>query len=324
MTEPAKAKLSGVLFALTAFGLFATHDVIVKTLGASLVTFQIVFFSVMLSMPLLLLMLMWDETKSTLIPNHPWWTGLRTAAAVVGGSSAFYAFSVLPMAQVYALIFAAPLLITVLSIPVLGERVGLHRWAAVALGLVGVLVVLQPGSAELSLGHLAALVTAIAGALASVIVRKIGRDERSAVLLLYPMMANFLIMGMALPFIYRPMPIESLGLVALMALLAFIAGLCLIAAYKRADAAIIAPMQYSQIIWAAAYGMFFFAEAADRATWVGAAIIITSGLYIVLRETIGGKSLVNPVSLSRMRPETGTSPRAGVLWWKARKDKDEH
>ena len=139
----------------------------------------------------------------------------------------------------------------------------------------------------------------------------------------YPMMANFLIMGMLLPFVYRPMPIESLGLVALMALLAFIAGLCLIAAYKRSDAAIIAPMQYSQIIWAAVYGMFFFGETVDRATWAGAAIIITSGLYIVLRETFGGKSVVNPVSLSRMRPETGTSPRSGVLWWKVRKAKDE-
>ena len=107
------------------------------------------------------------------------------------------------------------------------------------------------------------------------------------------------------------------------ALFGLIASYFVIQAYRIGEAAVVAPMQYSQIIWAAVYGMFFFGETVDRATWAGAAIIITSGLYIVLRETFGGKSVVNPVSLSRMRPETGTSPRAGVLWWKVRKAKDE-
>ncbi|KMW60133.1 putative membrane protein [Candidatus Rhodobacter oscarellae] len=213
MTAQSKSNLRGALFALLAFGLFATHDVIVKVLGASYGTFQILFFSVLLSFPLVTLMLMRDRSEATLIPVHPWWTALRTAAAMVTGLGAFYAFSVLPLAQVYTILFAMPLLITVLSIPVLGERVGLHRWAAVAAGLVGVLVVLRPAEAQLGLGHAAALVAAFSGALASVIVRKIGKDERSAVLMLYPMMANFVVMGAALPFVYQPMPVEHLGLV---------------------------------------------------------------------------------------------------------------
>lgn len=316
MTSESHSKLPGIAFGLTAYGLFATHDVVVKLLGATYATFQIVFFSVLLSLPLLLLMLMRDETTGTLIPNHPWWSALRTLAAVLSGSSAFYTFSVLPLAEAYAIIFAAPLLITVLSIPILGERVGLHRWLAVLVGLIGVLVVLRPGSASLSLGHATALLCATSGALAAIIVRKIGRDERSAVLLLYPMMANFVLMAIALPFVYRPMPIEHLGMVAGMAVLAFAAGLFLIAAYKRADAAIVAPMQYSQILWAALYGSLLFAESADQTTWIGAAIIIASGLYIVAREAFGGQSVVSPVSKSRLRPETGTSPRLGSLWWK--------
>lgn len=309
MTSANKSNIKGALLALSAFGLFATHDVIVKQLGGTYDTFQIVFFSVLLSFPLVVLMLMRDPTSGTLIPVHPWWTALRTLAAIVTGSTAFYAFSVLPLAQVYTILFAAPLLITLLSVPILGEKVGIHRWAAVVLGLVGVIVVLRPGSADITLGHAAALTAAICGALASVIVRKIGRDERSAVLLLYPMMANFVLMAALLPFVYEPMPVSHLGLVGVMALLAFVAGLFLITAYKAADAAIVAPMQYSQILWAAVYGAFFFNETSDQTTWIGAGIVIASGLYVVLREVFGGTSLSHPVSMSRTRPETGTSPR---------------
>lgn len=313
MTDIGKSNLRGVMFALTAFALFATHDVVVKFLGGQYAVFQIIFFSVLLSFPLVMLMLMRDSARATLIPAHPWWTALRTLATTVTGSSAFYAFATLPLAQTYAILFAAPLLITILSIPILGERVGIHRWAAVAVGLAGVLVVLRPGTTELGLGHAAAVTAAVGSSLASIIVRKIGKDERSAVLLLYPMMANFVVMACILPFVYRPMPVEHLGLVGVIAVLAFVAGLCVIAAYKAADAAIVAPMQYSQIIWAAVFGSVFFAETPDRWTVTGAAIIIASGLYIVLRESLSGISATTPVLRTRSRPETGTSPRISTI-----------
>lgn len=313
MTEPARSNLRGALCALLAFALFATHDVVVKVLGGHYATFQIIFFSVLLSFPLVILMLMRDAEKATLIPVHPWWSLLRTAAAMVTGVSAFYAFATIPLTQVYAILFAAPLLITMLSIPMLGERVGPHRWAAVVVGLVGVLVVIRPGAAELGLGHAAAVTAAFTSAVASIIVRKIGREERSAVLLLYPMMGNFLVMGAALPFAYAPLPVEHLGALALMSALAFVAGLLIIVAYTSADAAIVAPMQYSQIVWAALYGWLFFEESADGLTWLGAAIIIASGLYIVLRETIAGISITRPVLRSKSRPDTGTSPRRATI-----------
>lgn len=177
MNAQSKSNLRGALFALLAFGLFSTHDVIVKVLGSSYAPFQIVFFSVLLSFPLVMLMLMRDSTRGTLIPAHPWWTAARTIAVIITATCAFYAFSVLPLAEVYAILFAMPLMITILSIPVLGERVGLHRWGAVIVGLCGVLVVLRPGTASLSLGHLSALMAAVGGAVASIIVRRIGKDE---------------------------------------------------------------------------------------------------------------------------------------------------
>ncbi|KNG93394.1 DMT family transporter [Pseudaestuariivita atlantica] len=274
----------GALLALIAFGIFATHDVVVKTLGGVYSPIQIIFFSTLLSFPLVMFMLIRDQSRATLQPVHPWWTLLRTACAVATALLAFYAFSVLPLAQTYAILFAAPLLITVLAIPILGEPVRWRRGVAVLVGLAGVIVVLRPGVTDLTFGHLAALGAAIFGATASVIVRKIGRDERSIVLLLYPMIASFILMAALLPAVYIPMPLEDLALVGVISALGFSAGLVLIGAYKRAEAAIVAPMQYSQILWATGYGYLLFGETIDRPTLIGAGIIIASGLYIVLRE----------------------------------------
>ena len=209
--------------------------------------------------------------------------------------------------------FASPLLITLLAIPVLGERVRLRRGLAIVVGLSGIIVVLQPGQAELTLGHLAALVSAICGAFASVVVRRIGREERSVVLLLYPMVANFLVMGLMLPVVYEPMPVADLGKVALIALLAFGAMSCIILAYRHAEAALIAPMQYSQILWALIFGALLFGEMPSGTTLIGAGIVIASGLYIVLRESRAGVSDNTPVLRSRSRVGTPSALRIGPI-----------
>jgi len=307
------ANLRGALLALLSFGIYASHDAVVKLLGAGYSPFQLIFFSVLFGFPLALMMIMRDPQPGTLLPVHPWWIALRTAAAVVTGSTAFYAFGVLPLAQVYAIVFATPLIITVLAIPVLGERVRIRRWVAVIVGLCGVLVVIRPGTTDLSLGHLAALVAAFGGAVASIIVRKVGAEERPVVLLLYPMLANFVLMAIALPFVYRPMPIQDLALVAFMSFLGWVGGVVIIAAYRSGEAVIVAPMQYSQIVWAAAYGWLFFDEGIDGWTAAGASIIIASGVYIVLREGRSGASTHRPVLTGKTRPDTGTAARPTLL-----------
>lgn len=305
--------LQGALFALLAFGIYATHDVVVKFLGADYHAIQIIFFAGLLSFPIVTMMLMNDGTEGHLRPVHPWWTALRTISTVITGVTAFYAFSVLELAETYAILFATPLLITVLAIPLLGERVGLRRGIAVGVGLVGVLIVLRPDARGLSLGHLAGLAAAICSSLASIIVRKIGGEERSVVLLLYPMVANFAALGIALPFVYKPMPIEHLGLLGIIAAFGFVATLLVIAAYRRAEAVVVAPMQYSQMIWAIFYGYLIFGETPDEWTLIGAAVIISSGIYIVLREDKGAVSENQPVLATRSRPETGLMPRISLL-----------
>ena len=303
------SNVRGALFALVAFGLYSTHDVIVKLMGASYSPIQLIFFSVLFSFPIALLILMRDTEPGTLLPVHPWWITFRTLAAVLTGISAFYAFTVLPLAQVYAIIFATPLMITILSIPILKERVRLRRWLAVLVGLAGVVVVIQPGTTVLTLGHFAALAAALGSAFASVVLRKIGPDERPVVIMLYPMMANFVLMGSALYFVYEPPGAGDMGLFAAMAVLGSAGGLVIIAAYKAGEAVVVAPMQYSQIVWAAVFGFLFFDEGLDRNTLIGTAIIIASGLYILLRESRTDASENKPVLRTKLRPDTGTTLR---------------
>lgn len=309
-----QSHLRGALLSLAAFGLYASHDVVVKFLGGTYSTFQTMFFAGLMGFPLITLMLLSDRRDGTLIPRHPWWTITRTVSSVVTGVMGFFAFSQLPMAQCYAIFFAMPLLITLMAIPMLGEKVGLRRGLAVIVGLAGVMIVLRPGGeVPLGVGHLAALGAATTGAFSSVIIRKIGRAERSVVLMIYPMVLTFLAMGLAMPFVYKPMPVEHLGLTAVMAALGLVGALASIASYRVAPAIIVAPMQYSQIIWAAFYGWLFFGETVDLYTAIGSGVIIASGIYIVLREGTPSVSKNRPVLENRSRLDVGTIPRVG-LW----------
>jgi len=313
MSESGGHNLRGALTGLAAMAIFATHDVVVKYLGATYSAVQIVFFAALLSFPLVAMFLLQDRSGGSLRPRHPGWVAARTVSAVVTGVSAFYAFGKLPLAQTYAILFAIPLLVTILSIPILGERVRLRRWAAVLVGFAGVLVVLRPGQAPFSLGHMAAVLAAATGALSAIIVRRLGTDERPVVLLLSPILGNFIAMGLALPFVYRPMPLAHVGLLGVIAVLGLTATLLSIVSYRRADAVVVAPMQYSQIIWATIYGTLIFGERPDGTTLIGAGIVIASGIYIVLRETRAGASENQPVLETRGRSETATTPRPGLV-----------
>ena len=303
----------GAIFALLGFAIFSAHDVIVKYLGSQYSTFQVIFFSVLFSFPMIFTMNLRERSTDNMLPKHPWWSALRVITTVITGMSAFYAFSVLPLAQTYAFLFGMPLVITILSIPMLGEKVGVHRGGAVIVGLIGVMVVLRPGTSHLSLGHIAALTAAVFGAIGSLIVRKIGSEERNIVLLMYPMFANLIVMAVLMPAHYVPLQLFDLGALALMAIMASVASLFIILAYKTGEAAVVAPMHYSQMIWAIVYGFFFFDELPDQITMLGSAIIIGSGIYVVFREGRMKASNTTPVLLNRSRADTGIIPRISIL-----------
>ena len=289
--------VKGALLGLFGYALFATNDVLIKVLGQSYSPVQTLFFLVLFGFPVAILMLLSDPAEASLRPRRPFWVGVRVVGYLINSLCGFYAFAVLPLAQVYSLLFTGPLMITLLAVPVLQERLGIHRLGAILLGFAGVMVVLRPGGAvEPGLGHLAAFVSAFGSALATVAGRKVAEVERSAVLLLYPMMAAFVVTALALPAVYVPLPIEHMGLFGLVAALNFAATLVIVAAFRAGEGAVVSPMNYSQILWATGFGILFFGEYPDGATLAGSALIIASGVYTLLRE-----------SKIRARPRAGLS-----------------
>jgi S-adenosylmethionine uptake transporter len=306
MTE----SLKGLVAALLAFALFSTHDAIIKELGASYPVFQIIFFTMLFAFVPMSMMMLADKAVDNFRPRHPLLVLSRAGLAIIAMSCGFYAFTALPLAEVYALLFAMPLLITALSVPLLGETVRAQRWAAVIVGLVGVLIVLRPGVTELTLGHAAALTAAFANSLSTILVRKLGGKERPAVLILYPMILSMMAMSMTLPAFYVPVKLVDLGLMAAIGFLSVCAQFLTITAYKAAPAAVVAPLQYSQILWASLFGVLFFSETPDFYVGLGSAIIIASGIFVVWRESRENVSMQTPVlKTANPRFDTGPQPK---------------
>ncbi|MER9234622.1 DMT family transporter [Mesorhizobium sp. M0622] len=284
MANGQSSAIRGLGFGLLSFALFSTHDAIIKVLGNTHSVFQILFFALMFAFAPMTVLVLADRVVGNFRPRHPWLVLSHSVLSLIVMSGSFYAFVRLPLAEVYALLFMIPLLITALSVPLLGETVRTSRWIAIAVGLIGVMIVLRPGATSLSLGHLTAVLGAFASALAKIIVRKIGGEERPAVMVLYPMLTSLVVMGAILPAVYVPVELPSLGLMAAVGLISVTGQLCTIAAYRFAPAAVVAPTQYSQILWATGFGIALFSEHPDASVAIGAGVIIASGIFIAWQE----------------------------------------
>lgn len=301
--------LTGILLSLAAFAVFSTHDAVIKFLGGDYMVIQILFFSTLFGFPPMALEMSAERALDNFRPHNAWAIIGRVTFTLISMSTVFYAFTVLPLTQVYAILFTTPMIITILSVPLLGEEVGLRRWLAILIGFVGVLIVVRPGVTPLTLGHAAAMVGALSNSFGAILLRRIGNTERSVVLILYPTACILVVMALLLPGVYKPMPLPDLGLMAAVGLLAFTGQMLNVSAYKLTKAAIIAPMQYSQIIWATLFGMLIFDDVPDRWTLIGASVIILSGLFIVWREAGARASQTKPVlKVANLRHDTGMSP----------------
>jgi len=296
------ATVRGVGLALAAFSLFSLHDALIKSI-TGVPVFQIVFFSVLFSFVPFVFVLALGKQQISLRPNLPGLIALRCFFAVISLLSVFYAFGNLPMTQVYSLLFSAPVLITLLSIPLLGEQVKLIRWMGILLGLAGILIVLRPSTMALSAGHLAALLAAVCVAFSAVITRKIGAREHSVTLVLYPMLTNIIVSGFLVLWVYQPMPGIALAKVCAVGLISVFGQMLLINAYRSTEAQYIAPMQYSQMLWAILYGALVFNESIDRNVIIGSSIIVFSGLLFMWRELV--TSVTQPVLRTRNLRMTG-------------------
>lgn len=286
----------GMGLALTGFGVFSLHDALIKSI-TDVPVFQTVFFVVLFSFVPFVFMLALNSREISLRPNLPGLVALRCVFTVGSLLCVFYAFKNLPLTQVYSLLFSAPVLITLLSIPILGERVRFVRWIAILLGLIGILIVLQPGTVAFSFGHMAALTAALCVACSSIVTRKIGAREHSVTLLLYPMLANVLVSGFLVILVYQPMPGIAVLKMCGIGLLSVVGQMLIINAYRTCEAQYIAPMQYSQMLWAVGYGALIFNESIDRNVVLGSLVIVISGLLFIWRELVA--SVTQPVLRTR-------------------------
>ena len=276
----------GIAFALAAFTVFSCADAAVKWLSATHSIFQIIFLSTLFASVPVAGLVIREGGLQALRPRHPWLVTARALLLAIDMVFVFYAFSKLPLADAYTMLFTAPMLATALSVPLLGEHVGWRRWSAVAVGFAGVLIVLRPGFAEVNLGHIAALGSSSFFALSLIVARRIGSSESGSTLLVSMMVALLVVSGPVLPTVYVAPSLSDLAVLAGLGLLMGAGHLGLIQALRLAPSAVVAPFHYSQIVWAVIFGLLLFND--HPTVWViaGSIIIIASGLYTLWRETV--------------------------------------
>ncbi|GAB4365180.1 MAG: DMT family transporter [Kiloniellaceae bacterium] len=222
---------------------------------------------------------------ATLRLRRPGLMVLRTAVNLSAAFLFFTGLRYLPLADAFAIAFAAPLFITALSVPVLGEHVGIRRWAAVIAGFIGVLLVVQPGTESFRVEALLPLGAALSYALAMLIGRKMTREMPTAAIMFWPSLGAVLVTAVMMPAQWQTPTLPDAGLFVFMGIIGT-GGMALITqGYRHAPAAVIAPFDYSVLVWGVIIGWLVWRDIPAPNVWAGAAILIASGLYILHRET---------------------------------------
>jgi drug/metabolite transporter (DMT)-like permease len=196
----------------------------------------------------------------------------------------FVGISFLPLATASTIMFMSPVIVTVLSIPLLGEKVGPRRWMGIAIGFVGALVVMRPGTDSLQLSILVVLAAAFTNALYQVFTRKLGMRDSPMTSLFYTGVIGALVTTIVAPFYWQPVAAVDWLLFVFAGIAGGIGHLCLIRAFRHAPASVVAPFSYSSLLWATSFGFVLFGDLPGVWTLSGAALIIGSGLYIFHRE----------------------------------------
>ncbi|TPG10727.1 DMT family transporter [Rhodanobacter glycinis] len=275
----------GVLLGFMAFAAYALSDAFVKSLRGSLPAYEAVFFGAALGLTALpFIKGNGDRWHEVLFAQRRGLYLVRAVASAVGSIAAVIAFTALPMAEAFALIFLLPIFVTILSVLVLKEHVGWRRWSAVVAGFIGVLVVLRPGFRVLGIGHLAAIICGLAGAISMIALRLSGPHEKRVTLYGAGMVGSMLFTGVLMLADFRWPTLAQIGLLLGYGLLAALASVLLMLATQKAPANHVAPTQYSQMLWAVVLGYVLFDDRLDWPMAVGIAIILGAGLFTFVRE----------------------------------------
>ena len=233
---------------------------------------------------LLLLNVVRSESLVTLARSRrPWLQLARGAALVCSLSALFVSLRYLPLAVATSVSFSAPLIIVALSGPLLGERVGPRRWAAVAIGMIGTTIVVRPGTDVFAWASLLTLLGAFFFALFNIATRVLGGFDRPLTTVLYTFVVSTMLVSLAMPVVWvTPSPAQWL-LFAVSGLLGFTAHFSIARSMILADASAVAPLHYVRLLWAIGIGFVVFGDVPDTWTLAGAALIVASGIYVVGR-----------------------------------------
>ncbi len=277
--------IRGITLSVGATVIFAVADATAKYLSMSLPIIEIAWIRYVIFLGLAACLARQTPWR-VLRPRNPKLQLLR--GVCVTGSSVLFVYGVrqMPMAEAASISFLSPLLITILSIPLLGEVVGIRRWAAVLAGMLGVLVVVRPGSGGFQPAAFWGVASAFCWATALIITRKISSTDEPRTTILCSAGIGVCGLSVLLPFeAMWPSPWQW-GLALLLGVLSSCGQWMVVLAHRHAAASLLAPFSYSQLIWATAAGYVVFGNFPDRWTLFGAAIIIASGLYTAHRERV--------------------------------------
>lgn len=260
------------------------NDAMGKWLTAHYDPLQIVFLRNLLALPMIAAIVLATGGRPALhskaLRIHVW----RGLLLVAGAYSFFAGLKYLPLAEGTALIFAAPIFITALSVPLLREHVGWRRWAAVVAGFVGVLIIVRPGAAAFQPASLFVVATAVLYALFMIGSRWIDSGEGFWTMMLYLAAFPLLFSGLIVPLVWQTPQWDHLPLFLGMAVFGTLGMSLITQAFRQAPAAVVAPFDYTALLWASLFGWLLWNEIPGAWTYAGAAVIVAGGIYIVARE----------------------------------------
>jgi drug/metabolite transporter (DMT)-like permease len=194
-----------------------------------------------------------------------------------------------PLATGLTIMFLSPFLVTILSIPFLGERVGPRRWAGIGVGFLGALIVVKPEPGHIGIGVLFLLASALTNATYQVATRKLHAADGAMTSFLYTAMAGAVLSSLIVPWHWQSPDLLGWALLVFCGLAGGVGHLCLIQSFRRAPASAVVPFSYSSLVWATGFGLVVFGEWPPMTTFIGAGIIIATGLYIFHRERAAAK-----------------------------------
>ncbi len=305
-----RAPLIGALWALFATVGFTAVDVIVKFLSTGYPHYQITFLRTVVAFGVLLLLIVpLSGSGYDFRTTRLGWQLMRGLCVVLANLAFFLALAAMPLAEAVAIFFVSPFLIALFSIIFLGETVGPRRWAAIAVGLLGVLIVLRPGTEAFQLAALLPILAAAGYGMLHIITRRIGDTENAATLTFYTMVVMMVVAGAAglafgdgrfdlfdhpsLAFLFRawiwPGAFDAVLICALGVAIA-VSGFAISEAYRRSEAAFIAPFEYAALPLAVLWGILVFNEWPDLWALIGIALILASGMVLIWREAVVRRS----------------------------------